>query len=135
MHRGKKVKPNPETACQAADAAGPPSVQEHVVQTTVRLCDKIIWSGACRGLSDLQKQTVTVNAEDLAGGEYSLTNLTGCTVHLEGPMSALQIRNLADCLVTAGPVKGPTFVYGECLAVSRMLDLITPDLCMQMVIS
>lgn len=86
-------------------------------------------------MSDLQKQTVTVNAEDLAGGEYSLTNLTGCTVHLEGPMSALQIRKLADCLVTTGPVKGPTFVYGECLAVGKMLNLITHVACMQMVMS
>lgn len=68
---------------------------------------------ACRGLSDLQQQTITINAEDLAGGEYSLTNLTGCTVHLEGPMSALQIRNLAACLICTGPVSGPTFVYGE----------------------
>lgn len=68
---------------------------------------------ACRGLSDLQQQTITINAEDLAGGEYSLTNLTACTVHLEGPMSALQIRNLAACLICTGPVSGPTFVYGE----------------------
>lgn len=61
----------------------------------------------------MQQQTITINAEDLAGGEYNLTNLTGCTVHLEGPMSALQIRNIAACLICTGPVSGPTFVYGE----------------------
>ncbi|KAL3159685.1 hypothetical protein ABBQ38_010091 [Trebouxia sp. C0009 RCD-2024] len=72
-----------------------------------------------RGLSDLQQQTITVNAEELAGGEYSLTNLTGCTVHLQGPMSALQIRNLADCLICTGPVSGPTFVH-VCFLLSRI---------------
>ncbi|DBA73148.1 hypothetical protein WJX79_007037 [Trebouxia sp. C0005] len=65
-----------------------------------------------RGLADLQQQTVVVNAEELAGGEYSLTNLQGCTVHLQGPMSALQIRALVECKVSTGPVTGPTFVYG-----------------------
>lgn len=65
-----------------------------------------------RGLANLQQQTVIVNAEELAGGEYSLTNLQGCTVHLQGPMSALQIRALVECKVSTGPVTGPTFVYG-----------------------
>lgn len=72
--------------------------------------------GACRGLSNLQQQRVVVNAEEVAGGEYSLTNLTGCTVDLQGPMSALQIRELTDCTVSSGPVTGPTFVYGELLS-------------------
>ncbi len=67
----------------------------------------------CRGLANLQQQTIVVHAEELAGGEYSLTNLQGCTVHLQGPMSALQIRDLIDCKVSTGPVTGPTFVYGE----------------------
>ncbi|KAL0021399.1 hypothetical protein WJX77_012615 [Trebouxia sp. C0004] len=65
-----------------------------------------------RGLANLQQQTVVVNAEELAGSEYSLTNLQGCTVHLQGPMSALQIRDLVGCRVSTGPVTGPTFVYG-----------------------
>ena len=69
----------------------------------------------CRGLSDLQQQTVSVNVEELGGGEYSLTSLSGCTVHLQGPLSALQIRDLADCTVSTGPVAGPTFVHGNLL--------------------
>ena len=63
----------------------------------------------------MQQQTVVVNAEELAGGEYALTNLTDCTVHLQGPMSSLQIRDLVNCTVSTGPVTGPTFVYGELL--------------------
>ena len=56
-----------------------------------------------------------MNAEELAGGEYTLTNLTDCTVHLQGAMSSLQIRDLANCTVSTGPVTGPTFVHGELL--------------------
>lgn len=88
------------------------TTQQHMASNATQSSSDYSGPQQHRGLSDLQQQTITVNAEDLAGGEYSLSNLTGCTVHLEGPMSALQIRNLAACLISTGPVSGPTFVYG-----------------------
>ena len=67
----------------------------------------------CRGVADLQDQTIVKNAEELASGEYNMTNLQSCTVQLQGPMSSLHLRNLVDCTVEAGPVSGPVFVHGE----------------------
>lgn len=53
------------------------------------------------------------NAEELASGEYNMTNLQSCTVQLQGPLSSLHLRNMVDCTVDAGPVSGPIFVHGE----------------------
>ena len=49
----------------------------------------------------------------------------GCTVHLQGPLSSLQIRDLTACTVVGGPVTGPTFVHGKHLLYS--LHLNSPD--------
>ncbi|KAL3157653.1 hypothetical protein ABBQ32_012098 [Trebouxia sp. C0010 RCD-2024] len=95
-----------------AEAQNTPAKQSMMANNTTQNSSDCSVAQRRWGLSDLQQQTINVNAEELAGREYSLTNLTGCTVHLQGPMSALQIRNLADCLICTGPVSGPTFVHG-----------------------
>ena len=47
----------------------------------------------------------------------------GCTVHLQGPLSSLQIRDLTACTVVGGPVTGPTFVHGKHLLYSLHLTV------------
>lgn len=64
-------------------------------------------------MTDRQNEDIVQNAEDLAGGEYNMTNLQSCNVQLQGPLSSLHLRNLVDCAVEAGPVSGPIFVHGK----------------------
>lgn len=73
----------------------------------------MVYDVSCRGLADLQHQDIVKNADELAGGEYNLTNLQSCTIQLQGPMSSLHLRNLTECTVEAGPVSGPVFVHGK----------------------
>ena len=55
------------------------------------------------------------NAEELAGDDFTLHDLEGCRVFLQGPMSALRMRRLRNCKVYAGPVAGASFVDGMAL--------------------
>lgn len=63
-----------------------------------------------RGINGARCSTIVKTAEDLAGADYTLTNLRQCTIHLRGKMGALRIQNVQECLIYAGPVAGATFV-------------------------
>ena len=68
--------------------------------------------GGSREISGESNALRVRSAHELAGGDFMLSDLHGCTVHLRGRMGALHIRGLKDCLVYAGPVMGATFVDG-----------------------
>ena len=67
----------------------------------------------CRGLRGLTGQTHVLHDEELGGGDFSLSDLSDCTVWLLGRLSALRMARLSRCRVYSGPVAGATFVEGK----------------------
>jgi hypothetical protein len=62
-----------------------------------------------RGLQGLRGQVVVRTAADIAGRDFVLLDLHGCTVHLLGAMPALRLHTLRGCTLYTGPVTGAVF--------------------------
>ncbi len=67
----------------------------------------------CRVLRGLRQQTLVRRDADLAGGDFSVADVEGCTLLLLGRMSALRLRGIRGCCIVAGPVDGATYLEGE----------------------
>ena len=58
---------------------------------------------------------------ELAGGNFTLECLQGCTVYLLGSMSEFRASQLCGCKIYTGPIQGAAFLDG----VSRQAKKLT----------
>lgn len=65
-------------------------------------------------ISGLRGAVVAPSRAEVAGQEFTLTDLQDCTVFLLAPLAALFLHRLRRCRVYAGPVAGACFVEGAC---------------------
>ena len=49
---------------------------------------------------------------ELAGADFTLESLQGCTVYLLGSMSAFRASQLSRCKIYTGPIQGAAFLHG-----------------------
>lgn len=102
--QSNKLTPPPSTAT-ATDSSqeSQKAIHQDVVDTNAlarRLCD----------YSNLQDQTVDINADEISSKDVKLSQLTGCTVRIMGYPSALQMDHLKQCTILSGPVSSSVFV-------------------------
>ena len=62
------------------------------------------------GVRDREDEVIVVDRTDVGGGEFTISNLRRCTVHLVGPTAGLYLHKLVECTVHAGPTSGAVHV-------------------------
>ena len=62
------------------------------------------------GVRDREDEVIVVDRTDIGGGEFTISDLRRCTVHLIGPTAGLYLHKLIDCTVHAGPTSGAVHV-------------------------
>uniref|UniRef100_A0A7S4FA02 C-CAP/cofactor C-like domain-containing protein n=1 Tax=Chrysotila carterae TaxID=13221 RepID=A0A7S4FA02_CHRCT len=67
----------------------------------------------CPGFRDAQDQQLVRPAGEDASGDYALSGLRRCRIWLLSASTALWIRDLQDCVLTAVPVAGAIYI-SEC---------------------
>lgn len=65
-----------------------------------------------RSLEDKENEELKVSGERLGGRGFLVANCTNCVIDLDGNILALQLRNLKQCKILAGPVTGATMAFG-----------------------
>lgn len=73
-----------------------------------------------RSVEDKENEDLRISGERLGGRGFLVANCTNCVIDLDGSILALQLRNLKQCRIIAGPVTGATMAFGT--LVSLMLD-------------
>ena len=66
-----------------------------------------------KGIDNKSNETIRYCQNDL-DSLFKLTNLTDCTIYLDGKMKALFINNVKNCKIYAGIIEGSTF-FDKCV--------------------
>jgi hypothetical protein len=77
-------------------------------------------SASARGgstIRGLRGQVLAPSREEVAGQEFTLSDLEDCTVFLLAPLAALFMHGLRRCRIYSGPVAGACFVEGARLCI------------------
>ena len=100
----------------------------HIQKPTGR--NSLTACAAChrRCLRGLAGQEVVLRGDSLGDGDFTLADLTTCSVWLLGRLSALRVERLTRCRVYGGPICGATFIEGAvcialCLLIPHLLAL------------
>lgn len=101
-----KVSAAVAVAAASAPAAVPASVAEAAPS------GKASFSAGC-AIRGLRGQSILLHGGEVAGQDYTLSDLEDCTICLLGPLAALFMHGLRRCHVVAGPVAGATFMEGN----------------------